>query len=111
VETNRTDESSPLLANPYQWRDVSIGQAATIKNEPRPVDRSSLAVFVHRARPLIDLLALATSPIRSRSAVLRGRSGAATNRSKPSDNVPILARVASEPRGDDVSASTGSGLL
>src|SRR6266404_5700558 len=37
---------------------------------------------------------------------LRGRSGATTNRSKPSDNVPIPARVASEPRGDGVSAST-----
>ena len=36
-----------------------------------------------------------------------GRSGATTNRSKPSDNVPIPARVASEPRGD---ASTGGGL-
>ena len=36
---------------------------------------------------------------------LRGGSGEATNRSKPSDNVPTLARVASEPRGDDVSAS------
>src|SRR5258708_5564364 len=37
---------------------------------------------------------------------LRGRSGATTNRSKPSDNVPIPARVASEPRGDDASTST-----
>jgi len=36
---------------------------------------------------------------------LRGRSGEATDRSKPSDNVPTLARVASEPRGDGVSAS------
>src|SRR5712692_6404104 len=36
---------------------------------------------------------------------LRGWSGEATDRSKPSDNVPTFARVASEPRGDDVSAS------
>jgi hypothetical protein len=36
---------------------------------------------------------------------LRGWSGEATDRSKPSDNVPTLARVALEPRGDGVSAS------
>jgi hypothetical protein len=36
---------------------------------------------------------------------LRGWSGEATDRSKPSDNVPTLARVAPEPRGDGVSAS------
>src|SRR5229473_1167415 len=41
---------------------------------------------------------------------LRGWSGEATDRSKPSDNVPTLARVASEPRGDDVSASTSPAL-
>src|SRR5713101_7197568 len=36
---------------------------------------------------------------------LRGWSGEATDRSKPSDNVPTLERVAPEPRGDGVSAS------
>ena len=36
---------------------------------------------------------------------LRGRSGEATDRSKPSDNVPTSANLAPEPRGDGVSAS------
>jgi hypothetical protein len=44
--------------------------------------------------------------VRAIARNLPGRSGAATNRSKPSDNVPISARVASEPRGDDASTST-----
>ena len=36
---------------------------------------------------------------------LRGRSGEATDRSKPSDNVSTSANLAPEPRGDGVSAS------
>jgi hypothetical protein len=36
---------------------------------------------------------------------LQGWSGEATDRSKPFDNVPTLARVASQPRGNGVSAS------
>src|ERR1700674_894659 len=51
-----------------------------------------------KSKPYQNLRAIACS--------LRGWSGAATNRSKPSDNVPIPARVASEPRGDGASAST-----
>jgi MFS transporter, FHS family, L-fucose permease len=44
--------------------------------------------------------------LRAIAGSLRGRSGAATNRSKPSDNVPIPSRVASKPRGDGASTST-----
>ena len=36
---------------------------------------------------------------------LRGWSGEATDRSKPSDNVPALARVASDPQGNGAPAS------
>jgi hypothetical protein len=38
--------------------------------------------------------------------LLGRQSGEATDRSKPSDNVPPLARVASEPRGNGASASS-----
>jgi hypothetical protein len=48
--------------------------------------------------------------VRTIARSLRGWSGAATNRSKPSDNVPIPARVASEPRGDGASTEANAGL-
>jgi len=43
--------------------------------------------------------------VRPIACSLRGWSGEATDRSKPSDNVPTRASVASQPRGNDVSAS------
>jgi RNA-directed DNA polymerase len=80
-----------------------IQRHVKVKGEANPYDPACVATWKAAGNDCLTRRTDQTAHLIARS--LRGWSGEATDRSKPSDNVPTLARVAPEPRGDGVSAS------
>jgi RNA-directed DNA polymerase len=97
------DEGRPKKVWLYHAKSTPIKRHVKVKGEANPYDPTYAATWKAAGNDCLTRRTDQTAHLIARS--LRGWSGEATDRSKPSDNVPTLARVALEPRGDGVSAS------
>ena len=97
------DEGQPSKAWLYHASSTPTKRHIKVKGEANPYDPAYAATWKAAGNDCLTRRTDQTAHLIARS--LRGRSGEATDRSKPSDNVPTSANLAPEPRGDGVSAS------
>jgi RNA-directed DNA polymerase len=97
------DEGRPRKVWLFHAESTPIKRHVKVQGEANPYDPAYVATWKAAGNDCLTRRTDQTAHLIARS--LRGWSGEATDRSKPSDNVPTLARVAPEPRGDGVSAS------
>ena len=97
------DEGRPRKVWLFHAESTPIKRHVKVQGEANPYDPAYVATWKAAGNDCLTRRTDQTAHLIARS--LRGWSGEATDRSKPSDNVPTLARVALEPRGDGVSAS------
>src|SRR6516225_2591673 len=97
------DEGRPRKVWLFHAESTPIKRHVKVQGEANPYDPAYAATWKAAGNDCLTRRTDQTAHLIARS--LRGWSGEATDRSKPSDNVSTLARVAPEPRGDGVSAS------
>ena len=97
------DEGQPRKVWLYRAKSTPIKRHIKVQGEANPYDPAYAATWKAAGNDCLTRRTDQTAHLIARS--LRGRSGEATDRSKPSDNVPTSANLAPEPRGDGVSAS------
>jgi RNA-directed DNA polymerase len=97
------DEGQPTKVWLFHAESTPIKRHVKVKGEANPYDPTYAATWKAVGNDCLTRRTDQTAHLIARS--LRGRSGEATDRSKPSDNVPTSANLAPEPRGDGVSAS------